>query len=1192
MSQINPTSASFARQNLRSFTGQIRKKGKPVGTCFVINHKESLLVTSLSILKNISQGDIRPKMAVEVYLPQIVHENERLISANLWRFRPNCDIAILKITERVLPEEVKAATIASAQESLNKNHQMVSFGYYQNVHRSVRGMIQDAIRRDQQQRPDNPFLLQVPNLEAEMGGAPILDWERNLVVGMVSFHSKPDITLPANTAVALDLEQVAYVLGSDDLLFTGATFPIQEVPQIVRSDEASYAAPIIERSLESPLAPELHGEPHLSPNLPILYASLLADINRDSNDPNALITGIIGPPGIGKNFLMRQWLDLVQAQDPRPDAIFWWNFNYATGINNAGTSFLNGLQKYLQHSVLGNDIPKLHRANLAELISMVAERKRLIFILYGLEQLQIAEGDSYGLLHVAHQSFVDFLKLLSTFGFKSFCLISSTMPIIDFIDRSSYREYTIERLSTEQGRMLAKALNVEEQINDIGEMVTAWEGHTLSLSILFGMLAGQADQKNHTEKPQPAGDLQERVKRILRHYDKLINSNELQFLYLLSVFRIPVYLPSLTEILKRTTSQLSPLIKLSGEDLRKLVNGLLLKRLVQANSHEEYTMHPLIAAYFRDKFKTENTQQQSHAHLLAFGYYHLNIQHTNHQAWTQKDDLYKEAVYHLNQDRSTQHIEGQDNIRDIWDELESDHFEVIDNQYLLGKKIGSGGQGNVHKAYSINTRQYVAIKLLGNDHTQADVERFARATTILKDLNDPHILHLIGFNTQDRVKYIVMPLLQGGTLEKDLKERKEKADEAGNPQGCYYNIEDMVRLVYQIGEALEAAHSNQVVHRDVKPSNIVFNHLGRPYLVDFGLARTNVAIGDETRVAGTWRYMSPLLREGKEQPTFLSDQYALAMVARDMLVGLDEPINDAYPLEKVTVHKSIYRILRKALSHNPAERYKTVTEFITALDEAKTPANAKQYASLRVQNPMPGHFWVLTGAATSLILGVLFVGSLLTGFSIPQSLFQMIFGDSPTATETASPTATVTATETPTDTPTPAATATRTDTPSPTATVTQTDTATVTQTDTATRTDTPSPTHTETITPSVTNLPTRTASPTPSATNTDTPTATPDRFGTEPPEIVNSLSDLTYRGSRDECERFVFAYEYLTIRIEVEDQKFEFARYLIEDASAAIHVVYDDYCKRGDILDDQRVNNAFRLEMQRLDDAYRESIGG
>ncbi len=266
--------------------------------------------------------------------------------------------------------------------------------------------------------------------------------------------------------------------------------------------------------------------------------------------------------------------------------------------------------------------------------------------------------------------------------------------------------------------------------------------------------------------------------------------------------------------------------------------------------------------------------------------------------------------------------------------------------YHLIEKAGRGGMSNVYKAQDLVNDRIVAVKILA-PHLNLDEKfksRFIREAKVLSQLDHPNIIPVIDYGEVDGLLYFVMPFMKYGGLHLRIQKKP-------------MNVREAMQILDQICSALQYAHDRGVVHRDVKPSNILLDDEGNCYLSDFGFAHVTDASMSLTgsAVIGTPAYMAPeQLQEGEVTP--LSDQYSLGVVLYRMSTGYlpyDAETPIAIALKHATeplprpryinpnLPEPIERVLIKALSKDPGKRYPTITEFDHAFHQAIREAVAR-----------------------------------------------------------------------------------------------------------------------------------------------------------------------------------------------------------------------------------------------------------
>ncbi len=261
-------------------------------------------------------------------------------------------------------------------------------------------------------------------------------------------------------------------------------------------------------------------------------------------------------------------------------------------------------------------------------------------------------------------------------------------------------------------------------------------------------------------------------------------------------------------------------------------------------------------------------------------------------------------------------------------------------QYQITGALGEGGMAAVYKAYQPGMDRYVALKVLPR-HFASDpqfVKRFEQEAKIIAKLQHPHILPVHDYGQQDSYTYIVMPYVESGTLNDLLR---------GKP----LPLDQIRSIMTHVGDALDYAHSQGVVHRDVKPSNILVDERGNCMLTDFGIGKILTGTTQLTRtgdVIGTPAYMSPEQGLGKDLDG-RSDIYALGVILYEMVTGrqpykaetpmaiIIKHINDPLPPPRKvnpTIPESIQRVVLKALAKDREDRFATAGEMVTAFEAA------------------------------------------------------------------------------------------------------------------------------------------------------------------------------------------------------------------------------------------------------------------
>ncbi len=308
---------------------------------------------------------------------------------------------------------------------------------------------------------------------------------------------------------------------------------------------------------------------------------------------------------------------------------------------------------------------------------------------------------------------------------------------------------------------------------------------------------------------------------------------------------------------------------------------------------------------------------------------------------------------------------------------------LLNGRFRLDEKIGSGGMSTVYRAYDPTLERWVAIKLMHRDISDDpdQLERFRREARAVARLSHPHVVTVIDFGEDDGTPYIVLECIDG----ENLKERIRRMGRLPVVEAVAYAIE--------IGRALSAAHGERLVHRDVKPQNVLIDAEGRGKVTDFGIARSLEAKGLTAtgRVLGTTDYVSPEQALGQEVGE-QSDVYSLGIVLFEMLTGevpfkadsqvavamkhVKDPLPDVQR-RRPEVSAALAAVLEHSTAKQTENRYATADDMVHDLEEVLAievarsgestgeattvlralPGDTASFAPLRLRNPRR---WIVT----------------------------------------------------------------------------------------------------------------------------------------------------------------------------------------------------------------------------------------
>jgi serine/threonine protein kinase len=278
------------------------------------------------------------------------------------------------------------------------------------------------------------------------------------------------------------------------------------------------------------------------------------------------------------------------------------------------------------------------------------------------------------------------------------------------------------------------------------------------------------------------------------------------------------------------------------------------------------------------------------------------------------------------------------------------------NRYELLEKIGEGGMGVVYKAKCHLLNRFVAVKILKTELSNDEdfVARFKREATSIAKLSHTNIVNIHDVGSENNINFIIMEYINGKTLKQVIKEKGRLSSQ------------DTLGIVLQVAKALDCAHSNNIIHRDIKPDNIMITKDMIVKIMDFGIAKVmdSRTVTISNKVMGTVHYFSPEQAKGNVVDC-RTDIYSLGIVMYEMVTG-QVPYNAESSITIAMMHISelptspkkivsdipdnINQVILKAMEKEPMKRYQTADEMAKILMLIKENPNYKIFVNNDIDN--------------------------------------------------------------------------------------------------------------------------------------------------------------------------------------------------------------------------------------------------
>jgi tetratricopeptide (TPR) repeat protein len=399
--------------------------------------------------------------------------------------------------------------------------------------------------------------------------------------------------------IAINIKAVPEILRAINYRFDKVNGKLEEIKGILRREKPSFTFP---------LEPSLHNQTPPEENF-VGREEELKTITDWYKNPDVRIGALIGWGGVGKSALVRKWYDSLEANNIKPDGIFWWGFYRNAYLER----FLDEFLRY----VSGGQIKPEEIKGTWEKVDRIKEhinQGAYLIVLDGLEEMQKGQtsGEEFGCME--HKECAEMLKYLADTKGDGLCLITTRYPLTDIknYEGKAYRKKDIERLSIEDGRRLFEKRGVKGSQEEIDSVIEEYDGHALSLTLLAGYLVEDygGDIKKAKEIPPFYSDKEAggKAHRILLWYAKQLTEEQRVFMKIFSLFRRAVCDDDLGGVFQaRMETEMNQALKEMTEfTFKRMVDNLVDRRLISRDKDNTYATHPLIKNYFESIFDEED----------------------------------------------------------------------------------------------------------------------------------------------------------------------------------------------------------------------------------------------------------------------------------------------------------------------------------------------------------------------------------------------------------------------------------------------------------------------------------------------------------------------------------------------------------------------------------------------------------
>ncbi|GAB4574420.1 MAG: hypothetical protein Kow0077_20920 [Anaerolineae bacterium] len=283
------------------------------------------------------------------------------------------------------------------------------------------------------------------------------------------------------------------------------------------------------------------------------------------------------------------------------------------------------------------------------------------------------------------------------------------------------------------------------------------------------------------------------------------------------------------------------------------------------------------------------------------------------------------------------------------------------DEYRIDALLGKGNMARIYLATDVRLGRQAAIKIISHTHQDDEmyIMRFRREARAIAQLNHPHIVQLYRYGEAEDLLYMAMQYIEGASLSVVLRSYHQ--------DGQYIEPHEALRIIREVCSALDYAHQKGVIHRDVKPANIMLDITARAILTDFGLALIQ-ADGTRGGVLGTPHYLAPEQARSSANATPQSDLYSVGVIMYELFTG-QRPFDAKKPVEVAMMHitqpppsprqirpeisPELEAVILKAMAKRPEQRFQSGAELVHALEQAMQTGGIGRSATEQPAPPAP-----------------------------------------------------------------------------------------------------------------------------------------------------------------------------------------------------------------------------------------------